>query len=128
MAPVPNKPTVSVDAMQHFNKKTGRQTDRQTDRQRQGERIRTEKINVAMQVSCTCFQVTDVGGGGRRWGVEGVVEQGLQQAHRQTDGQGQRGFCSNKVKSVLCVAYLTLLCFNDKDQIGPGFTLAPEKQ
>ena len=62
------------------------------------------------------------GGGGGGCGVGGG---GLQQAYRRT---GTETFCANKVKSVLCVAYLTLLCFNDKDQIGPGFTLAPEKQ
>lgn len=60
------------------------------------------------------------GGGWRR----GVVAAGMQTDRRT----GTERFCANKVKSVLSVAYLTLLCFNDKDQIGPGFTLAPEKQ
>ena len=51
--------------------------------------------NVAMQASCTCFQVIHVGewregvggGGGGGW---------LQQAYRQTDGQGQRGFVQSQ--------------------------------
>ena len=55
-----------------------------------------------------------------------MVEEGMVAAGIQTDRRtGTERFCA---KSVLCVAYLTLLCFNDKDQIGPGFTLAPGKQ